>query len=302
MPINTGNIAKLLMPGLNAIWGDGYTDFPMQYVDLFDVTSSEKNYEEDQLLPGFGLAPIKTEGAQTTYDTLTQGLTTRYTHVAYSKGYIVTREAIADNQYKAKALSGTKKLARSFRQTKENVGANVYNRGFNSSYLGADSVALFSTAHPTSGAGNFSNTQATAADLSEASLEDMIVQIGGARDDAGLTISLMATSLIIPVNLQFEAARILKSTGQNDTANNATNALRALGIFKTEPKVNNYLTDTDAWFIRTDVDNGMRFFQREAPEFASDNDFDTYNLKFKGYERYSAGWTDPRGAYGSPGA
>lgn len=301
MPINTGNIAKLLMPGLNQIWGDGYTDYPMQYVDLFDVSDSEKNYEEDQLLPGFGLAPIKTEGSPVTYDTLSQGLTSRYTHVAYAKGFVVTREAIADNQYKSKSLSGTKKLARSFRQTKENVGANVYNRGFNSSYLGADGVVLFSTAHPTI-AGNQSNTQATAADLSEASLEDMIVQINSALDEAGLHIDLKAMSLIIPPNLQFEAARILKSTGQNDTANNATNALRALNILQSAPKINNYFTDTDAWFIRTDADNGMRFFQREAAEFANDNDFDTYNLKFKGYERYSCGWTDFRGAYGSPGA
>lgn len=301
MPISTGSIAKLLMPGLNQVWGDGYTDYPMQYTDLFDVSDSEKNYEEDQLLPGFGLAPIKTEGAPVTYDTLSQGLTSRYTHVAYAKGFIVTREAIADNQYKSKSLSGTKKLARSFRQTKENVGANVYNRGFNSSYLGADGVVLFSTAHPTI-AGNQSNTQATAADLSEASLEDMIVQINGALDEAGLHIDLRAVSLIIPPNLQFEAARILKSTGQNDTVNNATNALRTLNILQQAPKVNNYLTDTDAWFIRTDADNGMRFFQREAAEFANDNDFDTYNLKFKGYERYSCGWTDFRGAFGSPGA
>lgn len=301
MPISTGNIAKLLMPGLNQVWGDGYTDYPMQYTDLFDVSDSEKNYEEDQLLPGFGLAPIKTEGAPVTYDTLSQGLTSRYTHVAYAKGFVVTREAIADNQYKSKSLSGTKKLARSFRQTKENVGANIYNRGFNSSYLGADQKVLFATDHPTI-AGNQSNTQATAADLSEASLEDMIVQINSALDEAGLHIDLKAMSLIIPPQLQFEAARILKSTGQNDTANNATNALRALNILQSAPKINNYLTDTDAWFIRTDADNGMRFFQREAAEFANDNDFDTYNLKFKGYERYSCGWTDFRGAYGSPGA
>lgn len=302
MPISTGNIAKLLMPGLHAIWGEGYTDYPMQYVDLYDVETSEKNYEEDQLLAGFGLAPIKPEGTSITYDSMSQGLTTRYTHVAYGKGFIVTREAIDDNQYKSKALSGTRRLARSFRQTKENVGANVYNRGFSSSYLGADGKVLFATDHPTAGGGTFSNTQATAADLSEASLEDMIIQIGSTKDEAGLTIQLQARSLHIPINLQFEAARILKSTGQNDTANNAINALRAMNIFKTEPKVNNYFSDTDAWFVRTDADNGMMFFQRIAAEFANDNDFDTYNLKFKGYERYIAGWTDARGAFGSPGA
>lgn len=301
MAINTGNIAKLLMPGLNAIWGTDYTDFPMQYTDLFDVSDSEKNYEEDQLLPGFGLAPIKPEGQQTTYDSLNQGLTTRYTHVAYSKGFLITREAIDDNQYKSKALSGTKRLARSLRQTKENVAANVYNRGFNSSYTGDDGKVLFATDHPTT-AGNFSNTQATAADLSEATLEDAVNQIGAWKDEVGLAIKVMPRSLIIPVQLQFEAARILKSTLQNDTPNNAINAMRAMGMFPEGIKVNNYFTDTDAFFIRTDVDNGMRFFQRTAAEFASDNDFDTYNLKFKAFERYSCKWTDPRGAWGSPGA
>lgn len=301
MPISTGNIAKMLMPGLHAVWGDGYTDYPMQYGDLFDLETSEKNYEEDQLLPGFGLAPVKPEGSQILYDQVSQGLTTRYTHVAYAKGFVVTHEAIVDNQYKAKAIASTKKLARSFRQTKENVGANVYNRGFNSSYLGADGKVLFATDHPTA-AGTYSNTQAVAADMSEAALEDFVNQIGSTKDETGLVIKLMARSLIVPIQLQFEAARILKSVGQNDTPNNAINALRVMGIFPEGVKVNNYLTDTDAYFIRTDVDNGMTFFQREAPDFASDNDFDTYNLKFKGYERYSAGWTDARGAFGSPGA
>lgn len=300
MAINTGNIAKLLMPGLNQVWGDGYTDHPMEYTDLFDVSTSEKNYEEDQLLPGFGLAPAKTEGAMVTYDSLSQGITTRYTHVAYAKGFVVTREAIADNQYKSKALTGTKKLARSFRQTKENVGANVYNRAF-ATYLGADGVVLCSASHP-SIAGLQSNTLGTAADLSEASLEDMSVQIMNATDETGLKIALMSKSLIIPTALAFEATRILKSQLQNDTPNNAINALRSLGLFTNGVKVNHYLTDTDAWFIRTDAENGMRFFQREAAEFANDNDFDTYNLKFKGYERYSAGWTDWRGLYGTSGA
>lgn len=301
MAINTGNIAKLLMPGLNSVWGDTYTDYPMEYGALFEIVTSEKNYEEDQLIPGFGLAPIKPQGQSITYDTLSQGLTTRYTHVAYAKGFVVTREAIADNQYKSKSLAGTKKLARSFRQTKENVGANVYNRGFSGSYVGADGVALFSTAHPTL-AGNQANKAATDADMSEASIEDMLVLIAGATDEVGLKIALSAKSLVYPAALMFEATRILKSAGQNDTANNATNALRSMGMFTDGGKVNHYFTDTDAWFIRTDADQGMQFFQREAPEFASDNDFDTYNLKFKGYERYSCGWSDFRGAYGSAGA
>lgn len=300
MAINTGNIAKLLMPGLNKIWGDGYTDHPMEYTDLFDVDSSEKNYEEDQLIPGFGLAPAKTEGAQVTYDSFSQGITSRYTHVAYAKGFIVTHEAIADNQYKAKAVSSTKRLARSFRQTKENVAANVYNRAF-ATYLGADGVVLCSASHP-SVSGNQSNLLATAADLSESALEDMVVMIMNATDEQGLKISLMPKALLIPTALAFEATRILKSSGQNDTPNNAVNALRNMGMFPDGAKINHFFTDTDAWFIRTDVDNGMRFFQRESPSFDSDNDFDTYNMKFKGYERYSCGWTDWRGVFGTPGA
>lgn len=299
--INTGNIAKLLWPGLNAVWGTDYTEHPMEWGDLFETDTSDKAYEEDQLMPGFGLAPIKTQGAATAYDTTSQGITSRYTHVAYGLGFVVTREAIADNQYKSKALRGTKDLAFSYRQTKENVAANVYNRFFNASYTGGDAVALGSASHPTI-AGNQSNLLSASADLSEASLEDMSVIIMNAQNERGLRISLMPKSLIIPTASVFEATRILKSQLQNDTANNATNAMRTLGMFPDGAKVNHYLTDTDAWFVRTNAPNGLKYFSRDAAEFAQDNDFDTSNLKYKGYERYSFGWTDFRGAYGSPGA
>lgn len=296
---NTGNIAKLLWPGLNAIWGE-YKDHEMEYKALFDTQSSTKAYEEDQLIPGLGLAPIKTEGAAVSYDTLSQGLTSRYTHVAYSLGFILTREALDDNQYKSKALKAMKMLARSFRQTKEIVGANVYNRGHNASYLGADGVVLFSTAHPTL-AGSQSNRLTTAADMSEASVEDLVVLMSNAVDERGLKIKLTPKNLIYPTALMFEATRILKSTGQNDTANNATNALRSMGMFTDGGQVNHYLDDSDAFYIRTDVEQGMVHFERTAPEFAQDNDFDTSNLKYKGYERNSFGWTDFRGAYSNGG-
>jgi hypothetical protein len=244
---------------------------------------------------------MKPQGSATVYDTMAQGITSRYTHVAYSLGFVVTREAIQDNLYEKAAIRGTKKLARSFKQTKENVAANIYNRATNGSYTYGDGVALLSTAHPTL-SGNQSNMLATAADMSEAALEDLVVQTMNAVDERGLRIQLMPKSLIVPTALVFEAERILKSVGQNDTANNAINALRSRGVFPEGAKVNHYLTDADAWFIRTDAPDGLKHFEREAAEFDQDNDFDTANLKFKGYERYSFGVTDFRGLYGSQGA
>ena len=299
--ITTGAIAKLLWPGLNARWGASYTEFPKEYTDLVDVHSSDMNYEEDQEVTGFGLAPIKQQGAPTQYDTMTQGVTNRYTHIAYSLGFIITHEALVDNQYEKVGMQRTGSLGFSMRQTKENVVANLYNRAFNSSYTFADGVALGSTAHPTL-AGNQSNILATAADISEASVEDMVIQIGLAQNSRGLRISLMPQSLLIPVNLQFEAARILKSVGQNDTANNAINALRSMGAFPEGIKVNHYLTDTDAWFIRTNAPDALKLFQREEAVFKQDGDFDTDNLKYKAYERYSVGMSDWRGFYGTAGA
>lgn len=299
--INTGNIAKLLWPGLNAVWGSEYTEYPMEWRMLFDEDSSDKAYEEDQLMPGFGLAPIKTQGAATSYDVTSQGYTSRYTHIAYGLGYVVTREAIADNQYKSKALRGTRDLAFSFRQTKENVAANIYNRAFNASYTGGDGSAMCVSTHATI-AGNQSNILSASADLSEASLEDMCVNIMNATNERGLRISLMPKSLIIPTNSLFEAQRILKSQLQNDTANNAVNAIKSFGMFSDGASVNHYLTDTDSWFVRTNAPNGLKYFSRDGAEFTQDADFDTSNLKYKGYERYSFGWTDWRGIYSSPGA
>lgn len=296
---NTGNIAKLLWPGLNAIWGS-YKDHPGEYTELFDTVSSDKAYEEDQLVPGLGLAPIKTEGGATSYDTLSQGITSRYTHVAYSLGFMITREAMADNQYKSKALKAMKMLARSFKQTKETVAANVYNRAHTSGYTFGDGSLLCVTNHSTL-AGSQSNRLTTAADFSEAAVEDLCVIINNAVDERGLKIALMPRKLLIPTALQFEAARVLKSVGQNDTANNAINAIRSLGIFPDGASINHYFDDTDAFFIRTDAPDGMKHFEREAPEFAQDNDFDTSNLKYKGYERYSMGVTDFRGVYSNGG-
>ncbi len=299
--ISTANDPKLLWPGLNKIWGLNYKDPPKYYTDLFDTFSSDMNYEEDQELSGFGLVPVKQQGAPIAYDSHGQRVTTRYTHIAYAMGFIVTREEMDDNLYLKRGAARTKALARSFRITKEIVAANVYNRALTSGYTGGDGVVLLSTAHPTE-SGNQSNTLAVAADLSEASLEDLAVQISNAVDARGLKIGLMGKKVIVPTALQFEIARILKSVGQNDTANNAVNALKALGTFSEGYTVNPFLTDTDAFYIRTDATDGMKMFERISAEFAQDGDFDTYNVKYKGYERYSVGWSDWRGLYGSPGA
>lgn len=299
--ITTGNIAKLLWPGLNARWGVDYDQHPKEYPDLVDIFSSEMNYEEDQELTGFGLAPVKTQGASIVYDTEGQGVTTRYTHINYALGFILTEEALEDNLYEKIGMQRTGNLAFSLRQTKENVVANLYNRGFSTSYPIADGAALLSAAHP-SLSGNQSNILATAADLSEASLEDLSIQIMQANNSRGLKIALMGKSLIVPPTLAFEATRILKSTLQSDTANNAINAMRAMGLFPDGVKVNHYLTDTDAFFIRTNAPQGLKLFQRTEAKFAQDGDFDTSNLKYKASERYSVGASDWRGIFGTPGA
>jgi len=299
--INTGNVPKLLWPGLNAVWGRDYEEHPKEFTDLFDIEKSDMNYEEEVETTGFGLASVKNQGASTPYDTDSQQTVTRYTHIAYALGFIVTREEVDDNLYEKKGVTRAQALAFSFRQTKENVAANVYNRAFNSSYTGGDGIQLLATTHP-SLAGNWSNTLAVAADLSEASLEDLSVQIMNATNSRGLKIGLMPESLLIPTALAFEAQRILKSVNQSGTANNDINALRAMNVFPQGIKVNHYFTDTDAFFARTNVPQGMKLFQRVTAEFAQDGDFDTGNLKYKGYERYSVGWSDPRALYGSPGA
>lgn len=299
--ITTGNHPKALWPGIRAWFGRTYDEHPVEYTDIFDVETSSMAYEEDVLVTGFGLAPVKPEGGSVSYDTESQGFTKRYVHVAYSSGFIVTKEEIADNLYEMVGRRRAQALAFSFRQTRENVSANVVNRMFTTGYNGGDGVVLGSTAHP-SKAGNWSNILSTAADMSEASIEDLVIQIGKATNDRGLKISLRPMSLHIPVDLEFEAHRIVRSTLQNDTANNAVNAIRAMGVFPNGIKVNHYFTDTDAWFIKTSCPQGMMTFDRAIEEIQQDNDFDTSNAKTKKYERFSVGWTDPRGWYGTAGA
>lgn len=299
--INTGSFSKALWPGVNAWYGKAYDEFPVEWTDLFDQYTSRKAFEEDVGISSFGLAQVKPEGQAIAYDTETQGFITRYTHVNYALGFIVTQEAFDDDQYDVIAERRARGLAFSMRQTKEVVAANVYNRAFNSSYLGGDGVQMISSSHPNVAGGTWSNTLATNANLSEAALEQAVIDISRWYNDRGLRIQVMPKSLIIPPELQFEAERIMKSQYRVGTPNNDVNALVSMGKFPGGVKVNHYLTSTTAWFLRTNSPDGMKYFSRKDDAFTEDNDFDTGNAKFKAMARYSFGWTDPRGIYGAQG-
>jgi len=302
--INTGSFAKALWPGINKWFGDSYKEWPEEYKALFDIETSKKAFEEEVGISGFGLPSVKAEGEGIIYDEARQSFITRYQHKVYALGFVVTREAIEDNQYDLTILGkkDAKALAFSMRQGMEILAANVYNRAFNTNYTFGDGKAICVSDHPTFVGGSFSNVPVVAADLSEAALEQAAIDIAGFKNDRGLAISIMPDKLIIPKELMFEAERILKSTLQNDTTNNAINALKTTGIFKGGVTVNHYLTDTDAWFIRTNCPEGMKMFKRRDTEFGMDNDFDTENAKFKASFRVSFGVTDPRSLYGSAGA
>jgi len=301
MVISTGSHPKQLWPGVKAFFGKTYAEKPLKCDMVFDSYTSDKAYEEYVEETGFGLAPVKAEGASISYDTDAQGYISRITNVTYALGAKVTMEAIDDNQYENVAKSKSKKLARSMRQTKENVFANILNRGFTSAFAGGDGKELFATDHPTID-GTQSNELAVAADLSEASLEELLTQISGAKDSRGLRIQLEGMKLIVPTALEFEATRIMSSTNQSGTANNDINAVRSMGLLPGGIVVWSYLTDADAWFIKTDADDGLIRQQRKALVMAQDNDFDTKNACMSAMERYSGGWADWRGIYGSPGA
>jgi hypothetical protein len=299
--ITTGNHPKALWPGVKRWWGRSYEEHPMEWKELFDTDTSDQAYEEDVELTGFGLAPVKSEGASVSYDSEVQGATKRYTHVAYALGWICTQEEYEDGKYPIVSKQRTKALAFSMRQTEEIVAANVYNRAFTSAFTGADGKELLATDHPTL-SGNQSNELAVAADLSEAAIEDLLIQIMEASNSRGLKISLIGQKLVLPPALSFEGTRITKSTLQNDTSNNAVNALRASGMLPKGIAVNHYLTDRDAWFIRTNAPAGLTRYTRVETTFDQDSDFDTGNRKAKARARYSVGWTDWRALYGSPGA
>jgi len=304
MPITTGSFTKALWPGVNAWYGETYNEWPAEYSDLFTEQNSSKAFEEEVGISGFGLAVEKSEGGGVSYDDARQSFINRYVNRTYALGFIITQEAIEDNQYNIASLGrrDAKALAFSMRQTREILAANVYNRAFSSSYVFGDGKELCATDHPLYAGGTFANELATAADLSEAALEQAIIDIAAFTNDRGLKISVLPKSLHVHPSNMFEVTRILKSELQSGGANNDINALRSMNLFPGGAKLNHYFSDADAWFIRTNAPEGMKYFNRVGNEFRPDNDFDTGNAKFKARFRCSFGNTDPRGVYGSPGA
>jgi hypothetical protein len=301
--ITTGSFAKALYPGVSTWWGQAYNEWSTQWTELFDQNKTRRAYEEDVQSTGFGLAAVKPEGSGITYDDTTQGFVTRYNPVVYGLGFVITREMVEDDLYGVIGPKRAKALAFSMRQTKEQVAANVYNRAFNGTYAGGDGLELLSGAHLNYNGGTYANELSVAADLSEASLEQACIDIAKLKNDRGLNISLMGECLIISVDQMFEAHRILQTQYRVGTSDNDVSALYAMGKFPGGVKVNHYLTDSDAWFIRTNLrQDGLKYFSRREKQFTMDNEWETENAKFKATERYSFGWTDPRALFGSPGA
>ena len=298
MPINRGSFSKALWPGVESWYGMSYNKHETQYTDIFETSSSRKAFEEIIGVSGLGLAGVKGEGAPISYDSMTQGYISRFQHVEYALGTIITRNMVEDDQYDVVGRMRVEELANAMRITKETIGANILNRAFTSTYTGGYGLELCSTLHTNVAGGTYQNELSTPADLSEASLEQMCIDIGKWTNDRGHQISAKAADLIIPVDLMFEADRIINSSGRVGTADNDKNAI--MGKFNIH--VNNYLTDTDAFFLKTDISNGLIHFERRADDFTMDNEFDTENAKFKATGRYSFGWADPKGVYGSPGA
>lgn len=298
--MNTGLWGKLLWPGVNKWYGDSYNDFPVEYTDVFAVESSDRAYEEDMSVSGLGLAVQKGEGQPVEYDSEQQGFLDRYTHVTYSLGFIITKELVEDDLYNKVGQRKAQALARSMRQTKEIVAANVLNRAFTSGYTYGDGKVLCASDHPNVAGGTWSNLLTTAADLSEASLESAWVQISKYTDDRGLRIAVKPGKLIVPVDEALNAMKIMGTEYEVGTNNNTVNVIKAK--FPGGVVVNHYLTDTDAWFIKTDVPNGLKLFERVKDTFSMDDDFDTDNAKFKARMRFSVGCSDKRGIFGTPGA
>lgn len=299
--ISTGNHPKFLWPGIIAIWGRDYNDYPREWSEMFDEESSEKAYEEEVKITSFGLAPVKAQGAQITYDSEEQGQVTRYTHLTYALGFAVTMEELMDNLYEKVSGTRVQALARSHRITEEIVAADVYNNAFDAGFPGSDGVSLLNAAHPNTTGGTFSNILASAADLSETALEDLITQISLATDDRGLIIALKPEKLIVHPNNWWNANRILESVFQNDTPDNAINVLKATNALPKGVMQCHYLDAPNSWFIRTDAPRGLRRFTRMKAAIEKDNDFGTKNALTSACQRFSVGWSDPLGLFGSEG-
>jgi len=302
MPINRSFNPKQLEEGLNAIFGQNYKEFGNEYQQIFSANTSTKHKEEDVLMTGFGAAVRKTEGSSVTYDQAVEAWAARYIHNTYALAFSITEEDIDDNLYNAKGAKFSKALARSMNQTKEIIHAAILNNGFDSNFTGGDGVSLFSTSHPLVGGGVASNTLATPADFSESALEDVLIMQRRAVDDRSLPISIMPKDVVIPPEEEYNALRILRSTLRAGTADNDINAVAKKGIFTRDPVLITRLTDPDAWMVTTDCPDGLKTFTRKGITKKFDQEFNTGNHRYLCKERYSAGWTDWRGIYGSAGA
>ena len=309
MAISRAQLMKELLPGLNALFGLEYARYGQEHKEIFETESSDRSFEEETKLSGFGSAPTKTEGSAIAYDNAQEAWTARYNHVTIALGFSLTEEAVEDNLYDSLSARYTKALARSMANTKQVRAANVLNNGFSGSFLGGDDRSLFGTNaasavtdHPLVSGGTNSNTQATPSDLNETALENAVIQISNWTDERGLLIAAKPRRLVIPSDLQFVATRLLDTAQRPGTADNDINALKNNGAIPEGYSVNHFLTDTDAYFLTTDVPNGMKHFERTALSTSMDGDFDTGNVRYKARERYSFGWSDPLGMFGSPGA
>ena len=301
MAISRGQLVKELEPGLNALFGLEYNNYANEHAEIFDTENSDRAFEEEVMLSGFANAPIKAEGSSISFDSAQETFTARYTHETLALAFAITEEAIEDNLYDRLASRYTKALARSMANTKQVKAANVLNNAFSSSSAGGDGKELCATDHPIV-AGTERNELSTAADLNETSLEQSLIDIAALTDERGLKIAAQGTKLIIPSALQFTAERLMKSAGRTGTADNDINAVVSKGMVPQGYVVNHYLTDTDAFFIKTDVPNGLKHFVRAPMKTAMEGDFTTGNVRYKARERYSFGFSDWRGIFGSPGA
>jgi hypothetical protein len=301
MAISRQQLVKELEPGLNALFGLEYKRYDNEHAEIYDTENSDRAFEEEVMLSGFGNAQTKAEGSGVSFDDAQETFTSRYQHETIALAFAITEEAIEDNLYDRLASRYTKALARSMANTKQVKAASVLNNAFDSNFKGGDSKELCATDHPTL-SGSFANELATSADLNETSLEQSMIDIAQMTDERGMKIAARGVKMIIPSELQFTAERLMKSQGRTGTADNDINAIAAMGMIPQGYVINHFLTDTDAFFIKTDVPNGMKMFVRAPIKTAMEGDFDTGNVRYKARERYSFGFSDPRGIFGSPGA
>jgi len=302
MAISRAQLLKELLPGLNALFGLEYARYGEEHKELYETEKSERSFEEETKLSGFSAAPVKNEGSAIAYDNAQEAFTARYNHETIALGFSITEEAVEDNLYDSLSARYTKALARAMAYTKQVKAASVINNGFSSNYVGGDGVALFSTAHPLVSGGTNSNRPSTNADLNETSLENAVIQIAAWTDERGLLIAAKPRKLIVPPGLMFTATRLLETSLRVGTTDNDINALKNNGSIPEGYTVNHFLTDSNGWYLTTDVPNGLKHFERSPLTNSMDGDFDTGNVRYKARERYSFGWSDPLGIFGSPGS